>query len=190
VENFDGVTAPALPAGWTATNAEGPAPFWVTSVSQPFSPANCAFVPDAGLITDKRLDSRPIVVGSGAVLSFKNNYNTEYDPPPAETFWDGWVLEVSTDDGATYRDFTDPLVGASCVSGCYTGVITGIANNPLSDRLAWSGNSGGYIDTVINLGSILNGQTIRLRFRIGTDEKLAAPGVRVDDISITNASCP
>jgi hypothetical protein len=31
---------------------------------------------------------------------------------------------------------------------------------------------------------------IRLRFRIGTDEKLAAPGVRVDDISITNASCP
>jgi hypothetical protein len=189
-ENFDGVTAPTLPAGWTANNAEGPAPFWVTSVSQPFSPANCAFVPDAGLITDKRLDSKPIIIGSGAVLSFKNNYNTEYDPPPAETFWDGWVLEVSTDDGATYRDFLDPLVGGSCVSGCYTGVITGIANNPIADRLAWCGNSGGYIDTVINLGSILNGQTIRLRFRIGTDEKLAAPGVRVDDIVITNASCP
>lgn len=123
-------------------------------------------------------------------MSFRNNYNTEYDPPPAEVFWDGWVLEVSTDDGLTYADFTAPAVGGSCVSGCYTGTITGVANNPLSDRPAWSGNSGGYIDTVINMGSILNGQTIRLRFRIGTDEKLAAPGVRVDNISITNAACP
>jgi hypothetical protein len=30
-QNFDGVVAPALPAGWLATNASGPAPLWVTS---------------------------------------------------------------------------------------------------------------------------------------------------------------
>jgi len=28
-ENFDGVTAPALPAGWLATNAQGQPPLWV-----------------------------------------------------------------------------------------------------------------------------------------------------------------
>jgi len=32
-ENFDGVTPPALPTGWGATNVQGPPPLWVTSNS-------------------------------------------------------------------------------------------------------------------------------------------------------------
>ena len=46
--------------------------------------------------------------------------------------------------------------------------------------MAWSGDSGGYIDTVVNLGPNVNGQTITLRFRMGTDEAVARPGWRVD----------
>jgi hypothetical protein len=75
------------------------------------------------------------------------------------------------------------------VSGGYTGTIDGTANNPLAGRMAWSGNSGGYIDTVINLGPNLNGQTVTLRFRMGSDEAVAAPGVHIDTISITGSSC-
>jgi hypothetical protein len=56
--------------------------------------------------------------------------------------------------------------------------------------MAWSGNSGGYIDTVINLPASFNGQTIKLRFRMGTDEAVAAPGARVDDLSINGGACP
>jgi hypothetical protein len=56
--------------------------------------------------------------------------------------------------------------------------------------MAWSGNSGGYINTVINLGAGLDGQTIKLRFRMGTDETVAAPGVRIDGLSTTGGSCP
>ena len=56
--------------------------------------------------------------------------------------------------------------------------------------MAWSGDSGGYINTVINLGPNLAGQTITLRFRMGSDEALARPGVHIDGISITNATCP
>ena len=56
--------------------------------------------------------------------------------------------------------------------------------------MAWSADSGGYIDTVINLGPNLVGQTVTLRFRMGTDEAVAAPGVWIDTISITGASCP
>lgn len=81
-------------------------------------------------------------------------------------------------------------MGGSFVSGGYTGEIDGTANNPLAGRMAWSGNSGGYIDTVINLGANVNGQTIKLRFRMGTDEAVAAPGVRIDTISIAGAACP
>src|SRR5207248_2937047 len=39
-ENFDAVTAPALPAGWMASNAVGPAPLWVTSTTMPDSAPN------------------------------------------------------------------------------------------------------------------------------------------------------
>ena len=92
--------------------------------------------------------------------------------------------------GETFLDITDSHVGGSFVSGGYTGQIDGTANNPLAGRMAWSGPSGGYIDTVINLGPNLAGQTVTLRFRMGTDEAVAAPGVRIDNISITGAACP
>jgi hypothetical protein len=47
-----------------------------------------------------------------------------------------------------------------------------------------------YIDTKINLPASMNGQTIKLRFRMGTDETTTAPGVRVDSLTITGAACP
>ena len=126
---------------------------------------------------------------ASAVMSFKNNFNTEFSDG---TYWDGYVLEVSSPNisGGDFLDITDSHVGGSFVSGGYTGEISGLANNPLAGRMAWSANSGGYIDTVINMGPNLAGQNVILRFRMGTDEATAAPGVHVDNISITNASCP
>ncbi len=56
--------------------------------------------------------------------------------------------------------------------------------------MAWSGNSGGYINTVVNLGPNVNGRTIKLRFRLGTDQSLAVGGWRIDTISIVGGSCP
>ena len=79
--------------------------------------------------------------------------------------------------------------GGTFVSGPYTGAINNIGSNPLAGRMAWSGNSGGYINTVINLGA-LNGQAIKLRFRMGTDAAGGAPGVRIDDFALTGGSCP
>jgi hypothetical protein len=147
-------------------------------------------VDDQNGISDKQLDSRNITINSAApVISFRNNFNTEHDPPPAEIFWDGYVLEVSVNGGG-FVDVTDPTIGGTFVSGPYTGEIDGTANNPLAGRMAWSGNSGGYINTVINLGSSLNGTTIKLRFRMGSDEALGLPGARVDGLVITGGSCP
>ena len=143
-------------------------------------------------ISEKDLFPPPIMVNSATPqIRWRNNFNTEHDPPPAEVFWDGYVLEISSPNinGGAFTDITDPSVGGTFVSGGYTGEIDGTANNPCAGRLAWSGNSGGYIDTVINLGPGLNGQLIRLQFRMCTDEAVAAPGVRIDDFSFTGGSC-
>jgi hypothetical protein len=191
VENWDGVTAPALPPGWVASNPDpGDGVLWVTTTVTPDSPPNDAFVPDQNGISDKVLDRTGVMVTSTSpMMSFRNNFNTEMS---GGIFWDGYVLEVSAPgiSGGDFLDFTDPHVGGSCTSGCYTGIIDGTANNPLAGRMAWSGNSGGYIDTAINLGPNLAGQTVTLRFRMGTDEAVGAPGVHIDNISITGASCP
>ncbi|MEY2490841.1 MAG: hypothetical protein QOC70_2783 [Verrucomicrobiota bacterium] len=184
VQNFDGVTAPAMPPGWSG---------WVTSTIDPDSPPNDAFVPDQNGISDTTMESPPIHLNNSAPflqINFRNNFNTEHDPPPAEVFWDGYVLEVSTNNGGTWADVTDPSIGGTFASGPYTGEIDGTAGNPLAGRSAWSGNSGGYIDTVINLPASLRGQTIGLRFRMGTDEAVGAPGVRIDNFSLLGGSCP
>ena len=192
-ESFDGVTAPALPAGWAAVNVTGVGPMWVTSTATPDTAPNDAFINDETTVSDKHLDSRNIIVGSGAhTISFRNNFNTEHDPPPNEVFWDGSVLEISSPNvnAGAFTDVTDPAVGGTFVSGPYTGEIDSTAGNPLAGRMAWSGNSGGYINTVINLGTTVNGQTIKLRFRMGTDEAAGVTGQRVDTLSITGATCP
>ena len=190
-ENFDGVTAPALPAGWAASNPDpGDGTLFVTTTTTPDSAPNSAFIPDQDGISDKVLDSRLITINSAAAqVSFRNNFDTEFSDG---TFWDGGVLEVSSPNinGGAFTDVTDPAVGGTITSGGYTGVISNLASNPLADRLAWSGSSGGYITSVVNLGSTVNGQAIKLRFRLGTDEAEAAPGWHVDTISVTGGSCP
>jgi len=101
------------------------------------------------------------------------------------------VLEVSSPNinGGAFTDVTAPAVGGSFVSGGYTGELRTDAMNPLAGRMAWSGDSGGYITTVVNLGPNVNGQTIKLRWRMGSDLFASRPGWRIDSLVFTNASC-
>ena len=187
------MTAPALPAHWAATNPDpGDGTLWVTTTTSSDSAPNNAFIADQDGVSDKVLDRTGVTITSAAaVLTFRNSFNTEHDPPPAEIFWDGYVLEISSPNisGGAFLVVTDSHVGGSFVSGGYTGEIDGSASNPLAGRMAWSGDSGGYINTVINLGPNVAGQTITLRFRMGSDEALGRPGVHIDNIAITHSSC-
>src|SRR5439155_3672358 len=104
-ENFDGVTPPALPPDWTATNAQGQPPLWVTSNSGvPTPPAdtppNAASIDDPATISDKQLLSPNMdsICDAGAVqVSFRNNFDLQDG-------FDGGVLKVSYDDGLTFQD--------------------------------------------------------------------------------------
>ena len=145
---------------------------------------------DTAVISDKVLDRAGVVINSSApVLSFRNNYDLETSDG---VLYDGGVLEVASPNinGGAFTDVTNALVGGSFVEGEYTGTIDSTAGSPIADQDAWSGDSGGYIDSVINLGPNLNGQTVTLRWRMGTDEAVGAAGWRVDTIVLTGASCP
>jgi hypothetical protein len=181
VESFDGVTAPNLPAGWTTTQDNGTGITWGTSSTGPDTPPNSAFANDPAAVNISSLVS-PIVpiTSTSAQVKFRNKYATE------STF-DGMVLEISVDGGG----FSDIIAaGGSFVSGGYNATISSNFSSPIAGRQAWSGSSGGYVDTVVNLPASLNGHNAQLRWRMASDVSVGSTGVNVDGVSIINSySC-
>jgi hypothetical protein len=188
-ENFDGLTPPALPPDWLATNALGPPPLWSTSNSGvPSPPAdtlpNAVLIDDPTVVSDKRLDSMFFTFlkySSGRQLTFRHNFNLEASPTDPNVGFDGGVLEISTDGGNTFQDIV--AAGGSFVSGGYNRTISTDRGSPIAGRQAWSGNSGGFITTVVNLPFI---PTMgRLRWRMASDNTGSGEGWRVDTVEIT-----
>jgi hypothetical protein len=183
-QNFDAVVAPALPAGWTASqgiNLPG-APMWVTSSSgTPAPPSNSApnalFSTDPANILDNIIETPSVAITSPtATVSFKNNY-------ALENSFDGGVLEISIAGGA-YQDII--AAGGSWVTGGYNGNISPNFGNPIGGRPAWTGASGAFITTTANLPAAAAGQNIKLRFRMGSDNSFSSVGWRIDDVQILN----
>jgi len=120
-EEFDNVTPPALPSGWTAINGIDPdGIFWQTSDSGgPSPPAqslpNAGWVNDPDATSDKYLYSPAGTIDPNATtadLHFSNNYALE------NTF-DGGVLEIKIGTNA----FADIVTaGGTFSSGGYNSV--------------------------------------------------------------------
>jgi hypothetical protein len=187
-ENFDNVTPPALPVEWLATNALGPPPLWVTSNSGvPIPPAdtppNAAFIDDPGVLSDKRLDSFPFSFFEQCCgqLTFRHNFNLEASDVDPNIGFDGGVLELSTDGGNTFRDIL--AAGGSFVTGGYNRTIAMDRGSPIAGRQTWSGNSGGFITTVVNLPTVQ--LPAKLRWRMASDSSGSGEGWRVDTVSIS-----
>ncbi len=179
-QNFDGVAAPALPAGWTTSTLSGTANLWLTQATNPDSAPNRVFAADPASISDNVLVSPAIAIPAGATrLTFRNSYATE------NTF-DGGVLEIAIGAGA-FQDII--TAGGTFVSGGYNGTISGSFSSPIGGRQAWTGNSGGYITTAVTLPPAASGQNIRLRWRMATDISVASTGWAVDSVSIVTLVC-
>lgn len=174
-QNFDSVAAPALPVGWQAINTTGPAPLWVTSTTTPDTAPNAAFIDDPSVVSDKRLESVTFAINTTvAQLSFRNFFNLE-------SGFDGGVLEVKIGGGA-FQDIE--AAGGSFVTGGYTAAISTSFGNPIGGRRAWTGNSTSYINTVVNLPAAAAGQSIQLRFRMGSDSSVSGTGWRIDTLQV------
>jgi hypothetical protein len=180
-QNFDNVTPPMLPPDWLATNALGPPPLWVTSNSGVTLP-NAAFVDDPGVVSDKRLDSLHFPVsGAGVQLTFEHNFNLEASDVDPNVGFDGAVLEMSFDGGNTFQDIL--AIGGSFSIGGYNRTISTDRGSPIAGRQAWSGNSGGFICTVVNLPFLPSGG--RFRWRMASDNSGSGEGWHVDTVTIS-----
>jgi hypothetical protein len=181
-ENFDEVTAPALPTGWT-TAASGAGVPWVTDATVSDTAPNSAHAPDFPSVSDMTLDSPSFTPLGATTLTFRHSFNLE------NTF-DGAVLEISIGGGA----FTDIITaGGTFESGGYIGPISSSFGSPISGRQAWTGNSAGFITTVVDLPPSATGLLTVLRFRTADDSSVAptAPnGWWIDTLHLSVSTLP
>ena len=182
-QNFDSVTAPSLPPGWTTAASGVETPF-VTQASGSDTAPNSAFVPDPGNVGLSDLISPVIAAPGGPIqLSFRHNYDLE--PGPGTLGYDGGVLEIKIGTSA----FTDILAaGGSFLAGGYNRVIDTPWQSPIAGRQAWSGTSAGYVTTLVSLPAI-SGQSFQLRWRCGTDNGNGNTGWHIDTVSLSAQSC-
>ena len=87
---------------------------------------------------------------------------------------------MSFDGGNTFQDIL--AVGGSFSIGGYNRTISTDRGSPIAGRQAWSGNSGGFICTVVHLPFLPPGG--RFRWRMASDNSGSGEGWRVDTVTI------
>ncbi|MBK7145787.1 MAG: S8 family serine peptidase [Xanthomonadales bacterium] len=104
-----------------------------------------------------------------------------------ETGWDGVVVEISTDDGATWSDLPP--------SGGYPGSFEATGSPPInacgypSTRGAFSGDNGAFQTYASSLAAYA-GQRVRIRWRLSTDPGIELQGFHLDAIRIDSPRLP
>ncbi|MBI3241624.1 MAG: M4 family metallopeptidase [Chloroflexi bacterium] len=174
---FDDLEA-SIPNNWTFGSISGPATwsrstdyaasglFELYSSHTDFANSFAAMVADEPNLS------------ANAFLHFKHSFGFE---DSGASFWDGGIVEYSTDNGSTWFD-AKPLFSDG---KNYGGKIAaaGTFGNPLAGRDAFVANSHGYVSSRYNLSSLV-GQNVRFRWRFGTDFIGGDLNWLVDDVRI------
>lgn len=169
---------PGAEPGWTvvtARNDDPASPAWAV-VADPaaHSPSRSWFSDASALASNKddRLVSRPLALSSASRLSFWHRYRFE-------SGFDGGVLEISENGGASWSD-----LGGSIVAGGYGGVEIAIDGR---NRPAWTGASDLAMTPVeVDLGAFAGpGRLVRWRLIADLFTVDATLGWLVDDVEIT-----
>jgi hypothetical protein len=169
-------------AQWTTATLSGTPNLWYLFGDYATSGVLALTVDDIGSTSDSMLAmANSVTVPTGAYLHFRHAFGFEHNSP---SYWDGGVVEYSTNNGGTWTD-----LGSLFVDGKgYGGSLSTCCSNPLGGRSAFVADSHGYVSSRYNLAS-LAGQNLRVRFRQGTDSIISGPlGWVVDDVRIYNCA--
>ncbi|HVY48210.1 MAG TPA: M36 family metallopeptidase, partial [Minicystis sp.] len=142
---------------------------------------------DYGSPSDTALESPDLKVGAAPFsMTFTHKHSFETG---MGTNWDGGVLEVTTDGGATWNDAS--MYGDPHYEGPIGDAQSG-ATQDLVGRQGYVGQNASWPDTdqvTIDFGTNLANQTVKVRFRVASDDAQGDFGWQVDDIAfagITN----
>jgi extracellular elastinolytic metalloproteinase len=147
---------------------------WTASMIRANSGNTSWFAPNRTTPTTASLTSASTATTAAkplSILSFWHNFRTE-------TLFDGGVVEYSTNGGSTWTDASPLFLNTG-----YTYAMD--ASTTLNGRKAFSGNSKGFEQTLVDLSS-LGTTPVQFRFRMETDNGVGVEGWYVDDIVRAN----
>lgn len=174
-QDFNGTVAGTLPTGWTQTGTVSGST-WSANATV-IDSGNCAFAKNLASASDSSIVSPAFALNGNPIqrVSFKQRYTTE-------SYYDGGVLEISVNGGA----FTDLVTaGGSWVQGGYGSQISGAATgNPVLGRRAWTGTVTATTTVIANLPASAVGQSVQLRWRLGSDSSTAGTGWYIDTVQV------
>ncbi|MBP1621971.1 MAG: hypothetical protein H6Q02_2738, partial [Acidobacteria bacterium] len=115
--------------------------------------------------------------GSGSVSD--QRLVSPLEPNGAAACYDGGILEISTDGGASWAQVT----AVDLLTDPYDGPVSNCCSNPLQNLQAWCGDPQDWLNSVVELDAWA-GQTVNFRFRLGTDSSVAREGWYLDDVKV------
>lgn len=148
---------------------------WLPSNRNPRSGSSSWYIQSAEAEVDQKLIFGPFSVsGAKPTFRFWHDVNTQASQ-------DGGFVEVSNDGGVIWF-----RVDSKYIRNGYPGPLSYSAI-PIPALQAFSGNTGGYIDSYIDMSDYV-GQDVHVRFRYGSDATIVAlgenPGWFVDDVEL------
>ncbi|HEY1015079.1 MAG TPA: trypsin-like peptidase domain-containing protein [Herpetosiphonaceae bacterium] len=166
-EDFEAATT------WTTG---GTASTWSASTARAHGGTRAFLAVGSPTVSDQRLTSPAIELPEDqSPLTFQFwDYQSFEDRSGG--CYDGGIIEVSSDDGANWTQLTS-------LTDAYDGPVANNYQNPLADLNAWCGDPQDWTRQVASLDDYA-GETVRLRFRMGTDSSQGREGWYVDDARV------
>ncbi|HET6347743.1 MAG TPA: FlgD immunoglobulin-like domain containing protein [Candidatus Krumholzibacteria bacterium] len=183
-ENFDGVTAPALPAGWMTNTLAGAVNPWVTSTTFAPSGPNAAFCADIGNTSLNELRSPMLAIPAGTDIvrvELDETHNMEINTE--RQAWDGGLMRIQIGGGTRYLS---GAIGDMQPFYQWQMLRQQSSDQPLQDLACWS-------DNITPLQSHcqldlpdLGGESINVLFDVSTDTSVGtATGLFIDNVVVT-----
>ncbi len=143
---------------------------WTISTEFPFPPSTHSLrgadLPSTSFTCKEMI--APVAIPVNAFMNFQHAHDFEFfsDDPAFVEYFDGGVVEFSTDGGTTWND-CGALFTANGYNATGDNTISNSSGNPIGGRNAFAGFSL-YKSSTMTLSS-LSGKNVRFRFCIGTD---------------------
>jgi hypothetical protein len=119
----------------------------------------------------------PVVAAGALTLDFWARYGTE-------ATYDGWVVEVSSDNGAHFANIGD----AAWLLNGYDSTISAGYMSPIGGQRAFSGSTAANLTWTEHIASIAAnaGDSVIIRFTMASDSSVGDLGVWIDDVCVGN----
>jgi hypothetical protein len=181
----EGFEDAGIPAGWSTAGSSG-GTTWVSTDSRAWEGTRSAFAESLSGASDQRLISPQVALPASAVAVYVN-FRTWQDIESSNGgCFDGGLLEISTDDGNSWSQ----VPNADIQVRAYDGTIEAGSGNPLEGSSAWCGDPRDTWERYSGELSDQAGESVRLRFRFGSNSIIRQVGWHVDDLQVDSCSLP